>query len=626
MHPLILLHGSTKPLGETVRLRAGKLNMVYEAGFLRHIKIGDTEVLRMINHYIRDQNWETIPMTITNEKIDRDALRFSIVYKALCQQRDIKFQWNCHILGDEDSSIRFEIEGEALHTFKRNRLGFTVLHPMETCSGRDCLIIHSDKKRQLLRFREFIDPYQPFVDVTGMEWKPAKGMEAVLHFEGDVFETEDQRNWMDASYKTYCTPLSKPFPVIVTKGDLISQSIHFNVRAESTIPAQDKKQLTITVDKSKTSPFPQVGLPLSKLAHDKQTLQWIKNLNIDFLRIELNSNEQAISFRIKDALETGLPLELVLFFEREFNPGFMHSLLPLQDRIKQIIVLPAYANGTDKALIEMVVPWLRKNFPRCKIGGGTDAFFTELNREKTPVSALDFLSFSVNPQVHASDISTMTENLATLKDLVTSCRMLTGGKEIHVGPVTFKMRWNPGAITKGAEKSAPGIMPASADSRQLSLFGAAWTLGSFKHLAESNVSTITYYETCGWKGLMLHPEQTWPTDFLIPQNAVYPLYIILREILRQKHSRVARLMSNDPLTVDGLALVDRDGTVTIMLANYTPYGQSVFLPGDFKFSNYCSLNSANAVDLMRNPEGLKCMPAEMEGSILLPPFSFTVLN
>ena len=29
---------------------------------------------------------------------------------------------------------------------------------------------------------------------------------------GDVFEMEDQRNWTDASFKTYCTPLRQPFP------------------------------------------------------------------------------------------------------------------------------------------------------------------------------------------------------------------------------------------------------------------------------------------------------------------------------------------------------------------------------------------------------------------------------
>ena len=43
--------------------------------------------------------------------------------------------------------------------------------------------------------------------------------------EGDTFETEDQRNWTDASFKTYCTPLGLPFPVEIKKGDVVEQSI-----------------------------------------------------------------------------------------------------------------------------------------------------------------------------------------------------------------------------------------------------------------------------------------------------------------------------------------------------------------------------------------------------------------
>ena len=44
------------------------------------------------------------------------------------------------------------------------------------------------------------------------------GLMAEVRFEGETFEMEDQRNWTDASYKTYCTPLSLPYPVEVKEG------------------------------------------------------------------------------------------------------------------------------------------------------------------------------------------------------------------------------------------------------------------------------------------------------------------------------------------------------------------------------------------------------------------------
>ena len=44
-------------------------------------------------------------------------------------------------------------------------------------------------------------------------------------FNGETFEMEDQRNWTDASFKTYCTPLSLPYPIKIIKGTTIKQSI-----------------------------------------------------------------------------------------------------------------------------------------------------------------------------------------------------------------------------------------------------------------------------------------------------------------------------------------------------------------------------------------------------------------
>ena len=47
--------------------------------------------------------------------------------------------------------------------------------------------------------------------------------------EGDVFEMEDQRNWSDGSYKTYCRPLDLPYPYPLKAGQEIRQSITIEV-------------------------------------------------------------------------------------------------------------------------------------------------------------------------------------------------------------------------------------------------------------------------------------------------------------------------------------------------------------------------------------------------------------
>ena len=115
------------------------------------------------------------------------------------------------IEGREDNSITFTMEGIALESFEKNRIGFCVLHPIDGCAGTNCVIAHSDGSLEQSVFPEQISPDQVFRDIRSMKWM-ANTVHCRLDFEGDIFETEDQRNWTDASYKTYSTPLSASFP------------------------------------------------------------------------------------------------------------------------------------------------------------------------------------------------------------------------------------------------------------------------------------------------------------------------------------------------------------------------------------------------------------------------------
>ena len=50
-----------------------------------------------------------------------------------------------------------------------------------------------------------------------------------ITFKGEIFEMEDQRNWSDASYKTYCRPLSRPMPYLIAAGETVKQEIEINL-------------------------------------------------------------------------------------------------------------------------------------------------------------------------------------------------------------------------------------------------------------------------------------------------------------------------------------------------------------------------------------------------------------
>jgi hypothetical protein len=103
------------------------------------------------------------------------------------------------------------MNGAALSDFQKNRIGFCVLHPIRECAGKTATTFHSDGSMSQFIFPEQISPTQPVKNVKSMIWEAAPGIKARLDFSGDIFEMEDQRNWTDASFKTYCTPFGKAF-------------------------------------------------------------------------------------------------------------------------------------------------------------------------------------------------------------------------------------------------------------------------------------------------------------------------------------------------------------------------------------------------------------------------------
>jgi hypothetical protein len=64
------------------------------------------------------------------------------------------------------------------------------------------------------QFPELIAPHAPFKDMRAIAHAVTSDLWAEVRFAGDLFEMEDQRNWTDASYKTFCTPLAQPYPPI----------------------------------------------------------------------------------------------------------------------------------------------------------------------------------------------------------------------------------------------------------------------------------------------------------------------------------------------------------------------------------------------------------------------------
>ena len=244
-------------------LKAGVFTVGYQNGFIRHIHYGDVEVIRSIYMALRDQNWFTYEHIIENESIDEHQDHFEIQYDCYYEVRQIRiFKWNVKIKGTTAGVITFEIDGEALIDVLKNRAGICVLHPIKYTAGYPCELMQPGGKQIKKTFPQVISAENPFKDLTAFRWQCHNDW-YILRYEGDIFETEDQRNWSDASYKTFCTPLSKPFPVQLRRGDKVHQKVTFKSESELlSIPLQSGKPIEIAVLEKKSS-LPQIGLAAS---------------------------------------------------------------------------------------------------------------------------------------------------------------------------------------------------------------------------------------------------------------------------------------------------------------------------------------------------------------------------
>lgn len=631
----IKYYGKKDLLPEQRVFHAGNLSVIYEAGNLRYFTLSGTEIIRMIYSAVRDKDWLTAIPDITDEFIEDKYDSFHISYNCRYKLNDLDFKANYQINGKADSTITFEMRGQALSTFLRNRIGFCVLHPVQCCSGVDCQIVHPDGSTEVKPFPEYINPDNVFKDVQSMKWQIQEGVYAAINFYGDIFETEDHRNWTDASFKTYCTPLEIQYPVKIEKGEVISQKIELNICGQAT----DKKStggvinILLKLNKVKTLPSLGIGRPSRDLKLTAEDIRLLSKLHFDHYRTDLylfNPNWKEVY--LNAAYESKLlnsPLELALFFGDDHKKEaelFFSAYSEFYSNIKSVFLFNKATKATTNELIEDLAGLIRQNIPEAKLYVGTNCNFAQLNRSQPKTSLVDGLVFGIHPQEHASDNLTLAENLQAQVYTIESAKQFAGGKEIAISPVTIQRRFN--ANIENFETPATGKkMPWQIDQRQMSLFGAGWTASSFKYLSESGVSSVTYYEISGERGIMMGQKGSrWPEQFFADKNTFYPMFHVLAYISQFADAEIITSISSNPLKVDSLIIKDKT-RLQIILVNLHNSPESVCIPELRKSSRILFLDENSFDDAVKNSDWLtvskweKIRPSDKGLEIRLKPYS-----
>ena len=581
----VLYYGTEEPLPERTPLRAGPLEMIFERGDLRYIRLGGNEILRRVYVAIRDRNWGTVAGALSNLSIRKSEDEFEIRYESDHRQGEIHFRWSGTITGARDGMVTFSMDGKALTSFLRNRIGFCVLHPIRECAGRPCTVEKADGSTERGVFPRYVASDQPFLDIRAISHEVEPGVTAEVRFSGEVFEMEDHRNWCDASYKTYGTPLRLPFPVEVKAGTEIRQSVRLSLCGKPAARATGRGDaVEFTIAREKAAPLPRIGL--SSASHGQplssREIALLKVLNLAHLRVDLNFSadyDAALRRATSESKALGVPLEVAVTLSDSGQTeleALLGRLRQVEPRVVRWLIFHASEKSTPPKWVRLARDRLSKYDPRARIASGTNVYFTELNRDRPHPSLLDEACFSVNPQVHAFDNASLVENAATGASIVESARQFLGRVPIVVSPVTFKPRFNPDA-TGPEPPPAPGELPPQVDPRQMSLFGAAWTLASVKYFAESGVASLTYFETTGWRGVMeTAAGSPLPERFRSRPGAVFPMYHVFADLGEFTGAEVLPAQSSLPLAADGLAL-RKDGRLRILLASFSPEPQPLRL-------------------------------------------------
>lgn len=617
--------------GGPLRLTAGPLTACFADGGLRYIRFGEREVVRRIYGAVRDANWGTIPGTIRDLQTDRTDSTFRIRYTCEHRQGGIHFVWRAELSGETDGNLRVTFDGEAKTTFLRNRIGLCLLHPIRECAGARCRTDHFDGATEERWFPERVaaeQPIQGFTDLVGLSHEIASGLWLDARFEGDLFETEDQRNWTDASFKTYSTPLRQPFPIEIPAGTRVRQSVTLRLRNQSPgnqpVPVFRDASQPIRVRLCGVGPsrVPEIGLGVASHGGSLSDVeaQRLLRLGVSHLRVDLRLADAQWPTRLRsaafDGMELGAALELALHLPQT-GPGDLSAVARELSRLKVDLTRALVFRDGKRSTLQADLESARVALGDygLAIGVGTDSDLYQLHLQPPPPAG-DFLCWSMNPQVHASDDLSIAETPEGAAHQLATLRHEYPDLPLVVSPITLKPRFNPVATILNDDAHI-GEAPPQVDVRQMSLFAATWTLAMLKALAEGGAESVTFFETTGWRGVMESAAGSpMPESFPSTPGCVFPLYHVLADVGEFPRGYAIPTVTDNRLDAESL-LLQQGIQRRLILVNPSRETRRVLLPDFIRAGRIRVLDESTVWTGMNRPEEFRSARSAFEGHELV---------
>ncbi|MGQ7847043.1 hypothetical protein ACUNV4_21330 [Granulosicoccus sp. 3-233] len=630
--PLLMCFGTSEVIPSPQSMVVGHMSFCVDIDGLRNLCWKGREVIRAISWPVRDEDWGTMRPTLISEKTEQSAsnlhhqLHFQVGKGALDCQVSIRCQG--------DGVLQASIEMQAPEDFATNRAGFTVLHPITDLAGSQLQVTHSDGSVENTHFPDRISPDQPVSDIAGLHHQ-LHGIDIDIRFDGEVFEMEDQRNWSDASFKTYCVPLVQPFTYIIKADSTLRQSIRVKLSGgdASSHASTDATRMSLT---QLHGCAPQIGLasdPQWLVTPDTQAL--IARCAVQYILARLVLTDESRltlphSWIESDELE--IDLEIVLGKDTPLT-----ELTRLAGQLEKSTIQPSHVVALPEPYLashQPVGPWpegptphetlkaTMAAFPDTAIGCGVLTNFTELNRCPPEDSSGAYVTYGNTAIVHAADDVSVMQTLEALPQIFASAEALSHSLPTRLGLVSLGARTNPYGSAPAANPEQSRKALAQADPRQRGLFAAAWAVGVLSASNEQAIEAITLAAAAGPFGLVWQPQaypQPWFDDE--PDARLFPLFHVIRAAAGMSgHGRIA---------VDGLPAgavaygVRTDEEFRLLLANTSSAPQTLTLDRAWHIR---ILDNQSFTEAARDPDWLMNTSAQYRDSLNLQSLAIAVLT
>ncbi len=490
--------------GKAAGLEAYGLTAIVEDGALRRLSFAGREVVRRIDYPIRDADWGTLPTRTIAQTITQGADRFLRRFQTADGAMTGQFEATVMPMA---SGVRLvaDLVLAATRRITVNRAGFIVLHPLDGVAGEPLAVRHAGGADANLRFPSFISPGQPVMDIAALSHRVG-GVDVAIAFDGEVFEMEDQRNWTDASFKTYCRPLALPRPYDLREGHEVRQRITVTLT-----------QATAPVDTIGNSGKVAAGSgPAICLAHEAPLTgspdPRLSALALQGVLLRLCGGDAGV-----DALPA-CPVTLELATGPDAAADLHAAQTALAGReVARVVALPAGYLAShqpegpwpDGPTPMDLLPLVRAAFPGAQAGGGMLTNFTEFNRCPPDPARIDFATFGTTAIVHAADDLSVIETLEAIPQVIASARALSGDLPLRLGLMSIGMRSNPygaGVVPNPDGQHLPMVME---DPRQRTAFAAAFAVAVAAACARGGVASFAPAMTAGPLG-MSDADGPWP--------------------------------------------------------------------------------------------------------------------